>query len=173
MIRPEELSAAAEKKQKENLAFRRYLKIHADPQKLDRQFLRLHTDLFSKYDCNACRNCCKVMNASISEEELPDCAKQLAMEPEEFKAKYLTDSPEGGYEALHTPCDFLNEDGSCMLGKQKPENCADFPFTQRPDRIGSLLGIVENTFVCPVVYEMLEQLKEEYGFVYYRGKRKR
>lgn len=106
MIRPEELSAAAEKKQKENLAFRRYLKMHADPQKLDRQFHSLHKELFSKYDCNACRNCCKVMNASISEEELPDCAKQLIMEPEVFKAKYLTDSSEGAMRHFIHPVTF-------------------------------------------------------------------
>lgn len=173
MLKPEELSAVAEEKEEENYTFRRYLKMHADPRTLDRQFHILHKELFSKYDCNACRNCCKEYGATLWEEDIPSCAKQLGMEPEEFKKTYLKLNPEGSYEALHKPCDFLKEDGSCMLGDQKPEDCVDYPFTNRPDRMASLFNIVGNASICPVLYEMLERLKEEYGFVYHRRKRRR
>lgn len=69
------------------------------------------------------------------------------------------------YDTNHKPCDFLQKDGSCLLGDCKPVNCAEFPFTARPDRWASLLGIVSNASVCPVLFEMLEILKDEYGFV--------
>ena len=47
MIAPNKVAAMAEKKEKENYAFRTFLKNHADPDKLDAQFLRLHNELFS------------------------------------------------------------------------------------------------------------------------------
>lgn len=173
MVKPNEVAAMAAKKEDENYTFRTYLKIHADPEKLDRQFLKLHKELFSKYDCNVCRNCCKQYRGNLSEEELPECAELFGMTTDEFKIKFLSESEEGTYNTIHRPCDFLQEDGSCMLDDHKPENCADFPFTARPDRIGSLYSIIEYAAVCPVLYEMLERLKEEYGFVYHRrGKRR-
>lgn len=39
---------------------------------------------------------------------------------------------------------FLQKDGSCLPGDYKPVNCAEFPYTARPDRWASLLGIVSN-----------------------------
>ena len=173
MIEPEKIAEAAKMMEDENWAFRIYLKTHADPDELDKQFRRLHEELFSKYDCNACRNCCKQFYGTLSEEDLSRCAGHLGMDPEEFKTKYFVLNPAGTYETKHKPCDFLQEDGSCLLGDSKPEDCADFPFTNRPDRIGSLIGIVENISVCPVLFEIMEQLKKEYHFVYRPGKRMR
>ena len=40
MIAPNKVAAMAEKKEKENYAFRTFLKNHADPDKLDAQFLQ-------------------------------------------------------------------------------------------------------------------------------------
>ncbi len=34
----------------------RFLKCHADEDKLDSRFLRLHKELFPGYDCSKCRN---------------------------------------------------------------------------------------------------------------------
>jgi len=38
------------------------------------------------------------------------------------------------------------------------------PFTNKPERLFSLLSIVECSSVCPIVFEMLERLKKIYGF---------
>lgn len=48
MISPQNVSAAAAKLENEYLRFRTFLKIHADPDELDQQFLTLHQELFSK-----------------------------------------------------------------------------------------------------------------------------
>ena len=170
MIGPNEVAAAAARKEKENYAFRTYLKIHASPEKLDRQFHRLHKELFAQCDCNACRNCCKEFRGGLDESDLPACAEKLSMTPEAFKAQFLQQGESGTYETIHMPCDFLQDDGSCLLGELIPENCVDYPFTAKPDRIGSLYGIIENAAVCPVVYEILEALKKEYRFVYRRSR---
>lgn len=47
MISPKDVSAAAAKREDENLRFRTFLKNHADPDELDQQFLALHQELFA------------------------------------------------------------------------------------------------------------------------------
>lgn len=65
MINPDEVKSEAKKKENENFKFRTFLKCHADEDKLDRQFLRLHKELFADYDCSKCRNCtCKKKNTA-------------------------------------------------------------------------------------------------------------
>ncbi len=172
MISPNELAARAKCKEDENYVFRTYLKNHADPEELDRQFLELHNKLFSSYDCNSCRNCCKEYSGNLSDEDITKCALKFKMTSDDFKAQYLHKNQEGSYDTNHQPCDFLQEDGSCLLGECKPVNCVDFPFTARPDRWSSLFGIVSNASICPVVFEMLEILKAEYGFVYHKKSRR-
>lgn len=59
MIHPDKIGMEAKKREDENYKFRSFLKGHADEEELDKQFLRLHKELFADYDCNKCRNCCK------------------------------------------------------------------------------------------------------------------
>lgn len=67
MIPPRKVKFMAKKKVNENIRFRSYLKMHADETELDEQFLRLHNELFEQYDCNRCRNCCKMFYGSMPE----------------------------------------------------------------------------------------------------------
>lgn len=89
MLQPDEVRAEARKRENENFKFRTYLKGHADEDELDRQFLRLHKELFSEYDCNKCRNCCKMYKGSIPAEDIDRNAAYLKMTPEQFVAAYL------------------------------------------------------------------------------------
>ena len=54
MIDINELENLAKSKQEENLKFRRYLKTHADAEKLDNDFKSLHEKYFEIYDCSKC-----------------------------------------------------------------------------------------------------------------------
>jgi len=166
MIDPKDILAVAAQKKEENYAFRSYLKMHADPDTLDRQFARLHKELFGRYDCCKCRNCCTMYCGYFHESDIGAAAVTLGISEEELIKKYLQRNNGIGYVTNNAPCDFLNGDGSCILGDAKPQDCKDFPFTDKPDRIGSLYGIVENADYCPIVFEMLEELKKEYGFKY-------
>ena len=58
----------------------------------------------------------------------------------------------------------MNEDNSCMVSSCLPITCKEFPYTNKPERLFSLLNIVANAKVCPVIYEILEDLKKEYHF---------
>lgn len=110
---------------------------------------------------------------SIPVEDIEKDAAYLKMAKEEFMKQYLCqDDIEGIYPTVHTPCDFLQEDGNCLLGDCKPENCAKYPYTDQPNRLWSLYSVLEAVEVCPAAFEIYERLKEEYGFRTYRGRRK-
>jgi Fe-S-cluster containining protein len=162
MIDPSAINAIAKKREKENLKFRTFLKNRADEEELDGQFLALHNELFSGYDCCQCANCCKATRTTVQEDEIAPITEHLGVAKQEFVNTYLS-MDNGGYE-LKSPCPFLTASGKCAIQECKPEECRDFPHTDKPERIDSLLGIVSFAEQCPVVFEMLERLKKIYRF---------
>lgn len=165
MIQPDKIKEEAKKKEYENLKFRSYLKGHANEEELDNQFLRLHKELFADYDCSKCRNCCKMYKGSIPEEDIKKDAEYLNITEEQFVGFFLEKAEFGiGYHTKHIPCDFLQKDGNCMLGDCKPDSCKKYPYTDQPERLWSLLGMLETVEICPVAFEIFERLKKEYGF---------
>lgn len=44
--------------------------------------------------------------------------------------------------------------------KKEDEN----PYTDQPERLWSLLGMLDTITICPVAFEIFERLKKEYGF---------
>lgn len=139
MIAPRKVKRLAKKNEKENLRFRTFLKCNADEETLDRQFKRLHEELFANYDCGRCRNCCKMYPGGIPAEDIERDANYLGM---------------------------TKEDGNCALGECKPENCKKYPYTDQPKRLSSLYSVLEAVEVCPVAFEIYERLKEEYETFY-------
>ncbi|MFR7592493.1 MAG: YkgJ family cysteine cluster protein [Longibaculum sp.] len=165
MLAPEKVRYYARKKEKENLKFRTFLKMNADEDELDQQFKELHEELFSNYNCLECLNCCEQYAGSIPKEDIEKDAAYLHMKKDEFIQQYLKESDEPGYYyTLHKPCDFLQEDGHCLLKENKPENCKNFPYTNQPERIWSLWSVLSVIEVCPVAFEIFERLKRIYGF---------
>ena len=167
MLSPRKLPFYAKKNEAGNYRFRSWLKSHADPEDLDQRFLRLHKELFADYDCSRCRNCCNHYYGAVPGCDIERDAAALGMSEIDFRTKYLRDQIDEGEQAYLTknrPCDFLQEDGSCLLGDHKPGNCKMYPFTDQPDRMGSLLSFLDTISICPVAYEIWEQLKKEYGF---------
>lgn len=165
MITPDKVQQAAELKEEENYRFRTFLKGHADEEELDKQFLELHNELFSGYDCSKCRNCCRLYKGSIPAEDIENDARHLGISEEQFIDFFLEKDEYGlEYQTKHKPCDFLNGDGECKLGECRPENCKNYPYTNQPERLHSLLGFLDIISICPVAYEIFERLKKGYGF---------
>ena len=168
MVKPNEVKANAQKLERDNLSFRSFLKNRADSDKLDAQFLELHKELFANYDCCKCNNCCKTYHIILGYGEVKRIAEFLKITESDFIAEYLTETEENDadeqYEFKSNPCSFLDGDGCCKIQECKPDVCKGFPFTDHPHRLSGMHGIIDHAEVCPVVFEILERLKEIYGF---------
>ena len=164
MIKIENLESLAKEKFDENIKFRTYLKNRANQEKLDVQFKQLHNKYFAIYDCSKCHNCCIKLKGTIPESDLKRDAECLGISVNEFIKKYLHDKPSNHeYEIKNCPCDFF--DGKeCMLGNYKPESCKAYPHTNKDNRLASMWSIVDNASICPVIYEIIEELKKIYNF---------
>ena len=98
-------------------------------------------------------------------EDIDRDAQYLEITPEQFIDTYLEKEEYGiNYQTKHKPCDFLQEDGNCKLGDCKPDSCKKYPYTDQPERLSSLLSILDTIEICPVAFEIFERLKKEYGF---------
>lgn len=164
MIEPSKLYTIAKKYEDENLKFRSFLKNRADHDELDEQFLELHNELFSRYDCRGCGNCCRVYRTTVRYTELGPIAAFLGLSERDFADQYLTETIEGSEYELVAPCRFLDDNGACAIQACKPVECRDFPHTNKPGRLESLLGVLSFAEVCPVVFEILQRLKRVYRF---------
>ena len=162
MIEPSKISMVARKYENENIRFRTFLKCNADEDELDRQFLELHNELFLDYDCSKCRNCCRAYGTNLQESEIDSISAFFELSREDFVERHLIKSGEG-FE-IKAPCCFLRTDGSCQIQEYRPVSCREFPHTNKPERLWSLLGVLSFAEECPVVFEMLQRLKEIYRF---------
>ena len=165
MILPRKVKFEAKKIENENLRFRTFLKCNADEEELDKQFADLHKELFANFDCNRCRNCCKEYHGEILPEDIAKTADAVHMTEEEFVERYLVkDKTEDKYVSKNKPCDFLEKDGTCLLGECKPESCKKYPYTDQPERLQSLYSVLDTVGICPVAFEIWERLKKVYKF---------
>jgi len=163
VIDPSKVAATAKLLVNENQKFRRFLKNHADPDELDKHFEDLHNELFRDYDCCKCTNCCRVYSISLRADEIDRISAHLGLTTIAFIDEYLTQSA-NGYE-LNAPCRLLNADGRCVVHVCKPSECREYPYTDKPERLESLLGVMSFAEVCPVVFEIVKRLKDIYRFV--------
>ena len=168
MISPSKLYAVAAKYEDENMAFRQFLKEHADSETLDAQFLQLHNELFAGYDCCKCNNCCRAYAVVLDDNDIEVISRHLGQSTDDFMQEYLekSDYDEIYYKFKTQPCTFLCTDGKCSIYHVRPSECRGFPFTDHPHRLESLFGVICFAEECPIVFEILEHLKKIYNFRY-------
>ena len=157
MIAINELEKLAKSKHDESVRFRTYLKTHANEEELDKAFKKLHDKYFKIYDCSKCRNCCKELGVSIGYDEID----KLHLSKEQLSN--LKDNF-GNYVNKNNGCPFLNSNNECVLKDNLPLSCKEYPYTNKPERLESLYTVINNTFICPAVYEIVEELKKKYNF---------
>lgn len=148
-------------KEKENYRFRVFLKENADEDELDKQFKELHEKCFKIYDCTKCRNCCKKIGTIIKEDELTKICEELKLDKKFVRDNLL--EKYGEYTFKKDKCLFL-EGNTCKVEKCLPIACREYPYTNKEERLFSLYSVISNARICPVVYEILEELKKMYKF---------
>lgn len=158
---PHEHKAKAQNKAKENKAFLDKLK-RKPPKDLDDTVFQFHEEAFAHFDCLECANCCKSISPIVIDRDIDRMAKHLRMKPSELIDKYLQLDSDGDYVFRQAPCPFLLPDNYCMIYDVRPRACREYPHTDRR-RFHQILNLTyKNTFVCPIVDEVVDKLKESY-----------
>jgi hypothetical protein len=158
----------AERKQDENSRFRLFLKskCNVEPDEIDSRVFAATRRVWAGIDCTKCANCCREVKPGFSEEEVDRLARRLAMTRQQFIEAYLERSEtdrDTPWTTRTTPCPFL-QGNLCSVYEDRPGDCSGYPYLYKPDFILRTMGMMERTFTCPIVYEVLEELKKSLGF---------
>jgi Fe-S-cluster containining protein len=164
-----QIRTQAEKKENENDRFRRFLKFkcNLEPEEIDKRVFAATRRVWAGIDCTQCANCCREVHPTFSEEEVDRLASRLSITREQFIEAYLQRSEPGDDNPWTTrakPCPFL-KDNLCSVYEDRPADCSGYPYLYEPDFRSRTLGMIGRTFTCPIVYEVMEELKRSLGFL--------
>jgi hypothetical protein len=165
---PIKLRVLAEEKEDENWKFRAFLKHHccmSDAQ-LEERVFELTRRVWAGIDCTACANCCKHINPTFSEDEVDRLARRLGMERQQFIDAYLQATEAGRdnpWKTRTTPCPFL-KDNRCSVYEDRPGDCSGYPYLYESEFRSRTIAMIERTFTCPIVFEVMEELKKSVRF---------
>lgn len=148
----------------ENIFFKKHLR-NQSSQTIDHYIHNLYKDAQQEIDCTQCGNCCKNLEPGLDEHEVPILADAAKQELMTFKSSYV--AFDGVAYFLKTkPCMFL--DGcKCSIYSKRPAACAGFPHLDGKD-IKYKRSLWENFFICPIVYVVMERLKQLTNFEHAR-----
>jgi Fe-S-cluster containining protein len=152
---------AAIEKEDENDRFRSFLKEH-DSHEIDLAVYELNNNIAPKMDCTACGNCCKSLMVNINDEEADALSAHLQLSRENFDAKYI----EKGSSMMilnSIPCHFLN-DNKCTVYEHRFAGCKEFPALHLPDFNKRLFTTFMHYDRCPIIFNVVEQLKDAMNF---------
>lgn len=156
----DEIIEKAQSKENENQEFRMFLKGY-DHHQVDKIVHRLYQKHSSTFDCTACGKCCKKLTVIFTEEETTKIARYLNISIEEFEKKYIDRKIPLGYILKGTHCPFLKTDNKCTIYDTRPQICRSYPHLHKNNINHRLLNIIDNSYICPLVHYVLEDLKKE------------
>ncbi len=156
------LGVYAEEREEENNIFRAWLK-DKDDKALDITVHAINDTVSAGIDCMACANCCKTLLISVTPEELASCSNHIGFSENEFKEKYLEESLKGNLYINTTPCHFL-ANNKCSIYTNRFADCREFPHLHKPGFRDRLLGTFLHYGKCPIVFNVIEELKDHLGF---------
>jgi uncharacterized protein len=151
------LAQHAEKKVTENESFRHFLG-NKNPAEIDALVFNLNDKVSAAIDCTQCGNCCKSFMINVSEKEASDVATHLKIPLSSFKENFLEESQQGKLIMKSIPCSFL-KDNKCTVYENRFSGCREFPHLDRPNFTDRLFGIFMYYGTCPIIFNVVEQLK--------------
>jgi uncharacterized protein len=132
------------------------------PKILDQSFSDAHEEKFKKIDCLECANCCKTTSPIFIQTDIDRLAKVFAMKSSEFVKQYLHRDADGDFVLNSSPCPFLNDDNTCLVYEERPKACKEYPHTNRKNMHGILNLTLQNTLVCPAVFEIFQDFEKDF-----------
>lgn len=168
ILDPVKLRQLAKARADENFEFRQFLKNVTDlsSDEVDRLVFRISAEVWKTIDCTTCGNCCREVSPTLKEDEVQRLASHVGMSLPEFACRNLKPAESGEdspWIMRERPCPFLR-DNRCTVYEQRPANCRDYPYLDKPDFIFRTLSMMGRLSECPAVFEVWEQLKVATGF---------
>ena len=154
-----------------NYRLRQFLKFQdrLSGEQLDRLVGATTDRVWAHVDCTTCANCCKELKIGLTDTDAERLAACLGSAIGEFHQRYLDkdDEAEKRGEGVRwrmrgKPCPFL-AGNRCTVYEVRPEQCRKYPYLHEARFAFRTLGLIDRTFTCPIVYEVMEELKAEFG----------
>lgn len=128
---------------------------------VDELMFSLNNEISPQIDCTQCGNCCRSLMINVEKEDALRLAAHLGLPVESFKNKYIERSSEGTLSVMNTiPCSFLHNN-KCTVYEARPNECREFPGLHRPNFTGRLFATFMHYGRCPIIYNVIEELKKK------------
>lgn len=125
---------------------------------LDDKFHRLHDEVFEEIDCLECANCCKTTSPILRMSDIERLSKVLKTKISDVIDTYLMVDEDEDYVFRTAPCPFLGIDNKCLVYKNRPKACREYPHTNRKNMYQIMELTAKNTLICPAVSRITERL---------------
>jgi len=149
-------------KEPENERFRDWLNTKKG-EYVDSLVHEINDKVAADIDCTLCGNCCSKLIINVEQKDLETCSAALNIPMDDFKEKYLEESLAGKMYINTIPCHFL-QDKKCTIYENRFTDCREFPHLHKPGLKERLLGTLLHFGHCPIVYNVIEELKVRLGF---------
>ncbi len=114
-------------------------------------------------DCTKCGACCKGLMINVTDSESENVSDYLNMNKDDFEDKFIEKSSGGMMIMNKIPCHFLI-DTKCSIYENRFNECRDFPHIHKPGFNDRLFGTLIHYAICPIIFNVIEQLKVETDF---------
>lgn len=158
----EKIKRLSRRREKENLRFISFLK-EQNSRHIDKLVHELNEYYSDKIDCTQCGHCCTCLKPILAESDIDSLMKATFLTREEFKRFYVEVDEEGDMLFKHLPCAFVNLK-NCTLYSSRPEDCQSYPHLHKKNFTSRLYGVLSNYSICPIVFNVIEELKTKLNF---------
>jgi Fe-S-cluster containining protein len=102
---------------------------------------------------------------NVTKDEVFSVTKALSIEKNEFLEKHIEQSASGDILIMNTiPCFFLSG-SKCSIYENRFNECREFPHLHKPNLAGRMFGTLMHYGRCAIIFNVVEQLKEELNFI--------
>ncbi len=157
------IAEKAEANWADNWNFRSFLQHEIDPVVIDETVQELNRTVSAAIDCTVCANCCRELQPHLEEKDVWRVASALNLSVMQTKKRHLVKDPDRSYRFSTKPCPLLSGT-KCSIYQARPTDCSEYPHLHKADFLGGSIGVIENYRVCPIVYNVYEQLKTKFHY---------
>jgi len=159
----EKIKQLGERNQSANYRFRSFLK-GGNSTQIDRVVHELCDFYCTNIDCTKCGNCCTVLKTQILKKDLKSLSLGTSKTIDDVKKEYIMIDEDGDMRFNKLPCPFL-KNLKCSVYDSRPDDCRSYPHLHKKDFISRLFGVLDSYSICPIVFNVFEDLKLRLHFL--------